>query len=358
LKPIARLISDRSKFTRSPDATYSTFEIYNAAWLDNTPPAQRHLRDHLLDLFCKSGYGQLATARSDRSVHVPQARNSFASQLSRIVLVRNPLLEMAFTAGLNLTERQRTTGTAPGMHNPANPDEFEGEKEAVRSVLKSKMKYGELVGLEKANIIPTFHGCSHEAAAAICGSGMKNGVNAVQNGMFFGSGLYTTTTAEYGCLYARTVADGGVVSEESPRPANPKGEHVVLMQLANIGRAYVGTRIRDYPKNGNVISERNPDHRSFLHSESHLQRAAAVDQGVLPANYFEDVTAGYDSRYFICNEVVGYQAVNLLGPTGKRSDPTLPAAYDELILKESNQLCPVALFYIKSPPAGAAAGSS
>mmetsp|Transcript_38898 Transcript_38898/g.124925 ORF Transcript_38898/g.124925 Transcript_38898/m.124925 type:complete len:192 (+) Transcript_38898:989-1564(+) len=191
---------------------------------------------------------------------------------------------------------------------------------------------------------------------------MANAADAVQNGIFFGGGLYTSTSGEYGGGYARSQDDGGFVEPGvgglNPRPGNPNGEHVVLMQLANIGRAYVGTRIRDYPKNGNVISERNPDHRSFLHSESHLQRAAAVDQGVLPANYFEDVTAGYDSRYFICNEVVGYQAVNLLGPTGKRSDPTLPAAYDELILKESNQLCPVALFYIKSPPAGAAAGSS
>jgi len=154
------------------------------------------------------------------------------------------------------------------------------------------------------------------------------------------------------------VADGGVVPEGSPRPANPKGEHVVVMQLANIGRAYVGTRRRDYPQYGTVINKRNPDHLSFLHSESHVQRAAAIDQGVLPANYFENVTTGYDSRYFICNAKVGYQAVNLLGPTGKRTDPTLPAAYDELILKESNQLCPLALFYIKSPPAGAAAGSS
>jgi len=42
----------------------------------------------------------------------------------------------------------------------------------------------------------------------------------------------------------------------------------------------------------------------------------------------------------------------LLGPTGKRNDQKLPAAYDELIFKESNQLCPQALFYIKRPPGG------
>ena len=32
-------------------------------------------------------------------------------------------------------------------------------------------KYGELLGFEKASVIPTFHGCSHEAARGICDGG-------------------------------------------------------------------------------------------------------------------------------------------------------------------------------------------
>lgn len=57
--------------------------------------------------------------------------------------------------------------------------------------------------------------------------------------------------------------------------------------------------------------------------------------------------SGHDSRYFIVNETVGYQAANLLRPTGKRKDATLTAELDEIVFNNSKQLCPFALFYFK-----------
>ena len=354
--PLGQLVTGRAKFAFEGDGAYGTLELYNAAQPDATPPALRQLAQHYRDLFCNSGRGGFAAPQEDGTVVVPQARNKYAGELSRIVLVKNELLETAFTTGLLLNERARTVGAGGGMHNPPNPDEFELEKEAARSVLKSKMMYGELLGFKKASVIPTFHGCSHEAADAICRSGMANAADADQNGIYFGGGLYTSTSGEYGSGFARSQVDGGFVEpgvgDPNPRPANPNGEHVVLMQLGNIRRAYVGTRGRDYPQHGAIISAQDPASFSFLHSESTGQVARAVQHGTLDQNYLVNVQTGYDSRYFIVNDAIGFQAVNLLGPTGKRNGPKLPAAYDELIFKESNQLCPQALFYIKRPPGG------
>jgi len=57
--------------------------------------------------------------------------------------------------------------------------------------------------------------------------------------------------------------------------------------------------------------------------------------------------SGHDSRYFIVNETVGYQAANLLRPTGKRTDAILTATFDEIVFNNNKQLCPFALFYFK-----------
>ena len=185
--------------------------------------------------------GGYAEKQADGSVMVPTERNTFADTLSRIVLVKNDQLSNIFTASLKINERNRSSGAASSIHNPTNPDPaFEQEKEAVRSVLKSKFRYMDLLGFKKSNVVLTFHGCSHESAHGICSSGMTVAVGAAEkgNGVFFGSGHYTTSSAGYACMYALSTEEGGL--SEEPRPANPKGERVVVAQFGSVERAYAG----------------------------------------------------------------------------------------------------------------------
>jgi len=258
------------------------------------------------------------------------------------VLVQNPMLQDGFMNELKKNEARRVTGDE--MYNPANPDEFEAEKAAVWHVLKSKMQFRRLLNLEKSSVLLTFHGCSHEAAQGICNTGHATGVNTSANGLFFGHGHYTTTSAEYACLYARNSADGGLVEPAHPRNANPQGEHVVVAQYANIERCYVGTRSRDYTAHG-----ANLDSMCYLNPEALIARANAFNNGSITADYERNVVNGHDSRFFIVNQQMNFEAVNLTRGTLRARDERQPASYDELVVNKDTQLLPFALFYFKAP---------
>ena len=64
-------------------------------------------------------------------------------------------------------------------------------------------------------------------------------------------------------------------------------------------------------------------------------------------NYLSSIESNFDAKYFIINDDIGYQAVNLTSGTPKTRDPVKAATYDELIFKKDSQLYPFALFYFK-----------
>jgi len=114
-----------------------------------------------------------------------------------------------------------------GVHDPI------GEKRAVLARLKQR--FVALPGLQRANALLVFHGCTHAAADGICQTGFAS-ISTTDAG-FFGRGIYTTTYAQYACEYATGAITG---TSTSPDPAT--GEHVVLVAWATPGLAYPVTR--------------------------------------------------------------------------------------------------------------------
>ena len=116
-------------------------------------------------------------------------------------------------------------------------------------------------------------------------------------------------------------------------------------------RAYAGTRLKDYPKHGTIASPDNPSAKSYLHADAIADGTVkdGMDTLAIEATYLTKLESGYDTKYFIVSDQMGYQAVNLLSGSPRARDDKKAAAYNELVFKKENQLYPFALFYFKPP---------
>lgn len=176
-----------------------------------------------------------------------------------------------------------------------------------------------------------------------------------QNGTFFGSGMYASFSSEYGCMYAMDAKNGGIAQPDEGgrtlRPKNKRGECVVLGLYGSVERAYAGTRLKDYPQHGKISTHDDPLAQSYLHSDAVANGTVThgIQTEAIEATYLTSLESGYDTKYFIVSDELGYQAVNLLTGSPRPRDDKKAAAYNELVFKKDSQLYPFALFYFKPP---------
>ena len=197
----------------------------------------------------------------------------------------------------------------PAANQPTVVHDPSGEKRAV--IERLKRRFAGLAGLQRANALLVFHGCTHDAAHNICRTGFAS-ISTTDAG-FFGRGIYATTYAQYAAEYANGALTG------KANPPNANGEHVMLAAWATPGLAYPVTRDHagadcDYIAGG--VSSR------FYSNRGEPAKA---------------LRSPFDSHY-VCIRRDDYQCMD-----GMRHD--VEPEYDELVLGDASQLLPCYRLY-------------
>jgi hypothetical protein len=199
----------------------------------------------------------------------------------------------------------------PAAHQPTVVHDPNGETRAV--IERLKRRFAGLAGLQRANALLVFHGCTHDAADNICRTGFAS-ISTTDAG-FFGRGIYATTYAQYAAEYAR-----GALTGKANLP-NADGEFVVLVAWATPGLAYPVTRDHagadcDYLA-GSVSSR-------FYSNRGEPAKA---------------LRSPFDSHY-VCIRRDDYQCMD-----GMRQGHDVAPEYDEIVLGDASQLLPCYRLY-------------
>ena len=199
----------------------------------------------------------------------------------------------------------------PAANQPTVVHDPNGEKRAV--IERLKRRFAGLAGLQRANALLVFHGCTHDAADNICRTGFAS-ISTTDAG-FFGRGIYATTYAQYAAEYAR-----GALTGKANLP-NADGEFVVLVAWATPGLAYPITRDRagaDCDYFADSVSSR------FYSNRGEPAKA---------------LRSPFDSHY-VCIRREDYQCMD-----GMRQGHDVAPEYDELVLGDASQLLPCYRLY-------------
>jgi hypothetical protein len=199
----------------------------------------------------------------------------------------------------------------PTANQPTVVHDPTGEKRAV--IDRLKRRFARLAGLQRANALLVFHGCTHDAAHNICRTGFAS-ISTTDAG-FFGRGIYATTYAQYAAEYARGTIIGKV------NQPNADGEFVVLVAWATPGLAYPITRDHaglDCDYIADSVSSR------FYSNQGEPAKA---------------LRSPFDSHY-VCIRREDYQCMD-----GMRLGHDVAPEYDELVLGDAAQLLPCYRLY-------------
>ena len=197
----------------------------------------------------------------------------------------------------------------PAANQPTVVHDPSGEKRAV--IERLKRRFAGLAGLQRANALLVFHGCTHDAAHNICRTGFAS-ISTTDAG-YFGRGIYATTYAQYAAEYA----NGALTGKANLPDAN--GEFVVLVAWATPGLAYPITRDHtgaDCDYIADSVSSR------FYSNRGEPAKA---------------LRSPFDSHY-VCIRRDDYQCMD-----GMRHD--VAPEYDELVLGDASQLLPCYRLY-------------
>ena len=199
----------------------------------------------------------------------------------------------------------------PAANQPRVVHDPNGEKRAVIELLKRR--FARLAGLQRANALLVFHGCSHDAAHNICRTGFAS-ISTTDAG-FFGRGIYATTFPQYAAEYAT-----GALTGQANLP-NADGEHVVLVAWATPGLAYPITR-------------------------DHAGADCDYIAGSVSSRFYSDrgepakgLRSPFDSHY-VCITRDDYQCMD-----GMRQGHDVAPEYDEIVLGDASQLLPCYRLY-------------
>ena len=197
----------------------------------------------------------------------------------------------------------------PAANQPRVVHDPNGEKRAVIEMLKRR--FARLAGLQRANALLVFHGCTHDAAHNICRTGFAS-ISTTDAG-FFGRGIYATTFPQYAAEYAT-----GALTGQANLP-NADGEFVVLVAWATPGLAYPITR-------------------------DHAGADCDYIAGSVSSRFYSDrgepakaLRSPFDSHY-VCIRRDDQQCMD-----GVRHDAE--PEYDELVLGDASQLLPCYRLY-------------
>ena len=215
-------------------------QTYLAAPIDATTHPLEH--SMLREAWGRGGVGRTAPNRF-RLARIeavqPQPQDGFDPVATFCNVVRQvdnrraagtPLFNAAFFDAPPTPPPNSTVPRSTDIHYPT------GEKRAVLQYIKQQFAGAPppLKGLDGANVLLAFHGCSAAAADAICANGFAS-LHTLDSG-YFGKGVYMTTHAEYAAEYA-----SGVHSDP-PTVAQPGEEFVVIAAWACPGLIYPITR--------------------------------------------------------------------------------------------------------------------
>ena len=280
------------------------FTLYNGLRLAPLGAMQAAERSMIEALWADGGVGGAPNRFAISRIEVLDAarqRSSFINKVEDFSFRRAP-------QGGPFNVAFQDSPAAGAVHDP------NGEKRAVLTNLKRR--FVDLPGIERANILPVFHGCTHAAADGICGTGFA-AISTLDAG-FFGRGIYSSTFAQYACEYATGAING------TPNPTNGDGEHVVLLAWAVPGLTYPITR-------GHAGNDCDYD-AGFGFSQFYSptgERAKAL-------------RAPFDSHY-VCIKRGDYQCKDGMRHAGATAE------YDELVLSDGAQLLPVYRIFFKPP---------
>jgi len=154
-------------------------------------------------------------------------------------------------------------------------------------------------------ILEVWVGINSKTVPSVCETGFAD-LRKTDKG-YFGAGIYSTLQAEYARRYAM-----GLHSQE-PVPPNENGEYTLILSWAAVANTYPVTRQEDYNKK-KIASD-------FFDPE--------VGHALLP---------GFDSHCTTVDPSQNYQAA---------SDISKTSNYDELVVKESQQMLPQFVVYFK-----------
>ena len=196
----------------------------------------------------------------------------------------------------------------PAANQPTVVHDPNGEKRAV--IERLKRRFARLAGLQRANALLVFHGCTHDAAHNICRTGFAS-ISTTDAG-YFGRGIYATTYAQYAAEYA----NGALTGKAMP---NANGEFVILVAWATPGLAYPITR-----DHAGADCDYIPGDVSSRFYSNRGEPAKAL-------------RSPFDSHY-VCIRRDDQQCID-----GMRHD--VEPEYDELVLGDASQLLPCYRLY-------------
>mmetsp|Transcript_20356 Transcript_20356/g.44082 ORF Transcript_20356/g.44082 Transcript_20356/m.44082 type:complete len:477 (-) Transcript_20356:57-1487(-) len=151
-------------------------------------------------------------------------------QVVEITAWANTELEESFVSFLRTRQYQRSSSS---VFNPELPADA-GVKEALRRL---QQLFVAPPDLNLANIVRVWHGCSEVTADAICKSGMAD--LRMNDGGWFGAGIYVTPQPAYAAQYSTGVHDGTFIPGEDK-------VYTVICCWAAVAMTYPITRNQDY----------------------------------------------------------------------------------------------------------------
>lgn len=202
----------------------------------------------------------------------------------------------------NRNEHPDNPAFNPGWEDP------DGEKAAVFAQLRSRFFPRE--GLTCQNLMLVLHGCDKDMAEAVCVNGFEQ-LNYRDQG-WFGQGVYSTTYAEYACLFAT-----GQLKARLNEPTTT-GEYVMLACWVAPGMCYPISRRIDYAR---------------PRTQSSLSKFYDDAPGRPLKGQFQSHYAAIEGRHYQCVD-------DLRG--GNAPD------YDELVVRHPAQMLPAYRLYFRA----------
>eukprot|EP01124_Arcella_intermedia_P026831 TRINITY_DN5140_c0_g1_i3.p1 TRINITY_DN5140_c0_g1~~TRINITY_DN5140_c0_g1_i3.p1 ORF type:complete len:688 (+),score=121.89 TRINITY_DN5140_c0_g1_i3:350-2413(+) len=222
--------------------------------------------------------------------------------ISRILLIKNPILESNFANRIQLIRDRRNSDSA---FNVVVSDSLERQSTYNRLdlITEKHLTFG------KAKVLKSWIGASPQIIQKISGTGPAD--LRIRDCGYFGAGIYSTPQARYAALYAT----GDITGQ--PTDTTDNGESALILCWNVVGNVYPVTRRHDYN------DKKDPNFSDFFDESN--------GKALKP---------GFDAHFVTVSASCNYQAV---------PDPQNNSLlyFDELVVQSDAQILPWAQLYFK-----------
>jgi len=219
-------------------------------------------------------------------------------------VIQNDLLEQQFHCWLQIMLERRGSSGNSTFNTSFTSNNF--KEKVLRRISKS---FKRVSGDGRVKVLQTWIGVSPGVIPILCKTGPAD-LRLTDTG-YFGAGIYSTLQASYAIKYST----GDPLVANTPVPPNENGEHTLLLCWIGVGNVYPITQQDDYTKKG--------FYSDFFGKSNGLA-----------------LKPGFDAHCVTVSTTSGYQACQ---------DPDDPneRCFDEIVVKESQQVLPQFVVYFK-----------